>query len=303
VIVLRSTEVVARLDPLHGAEVLELVDVVTGRQLLGRPPFPSLEPLPGPLDEDRWTDRYRGGWQLATPNAGNACSVAGEEHGFHGNASSDHWEVVACDTVAATLRWRGHGLEITRRYSAEARTLIAETEWLGLGDGARFVAVEHLAFGVELIVPAATVRLPGGRAFELSETSGPVRAPVAARGWPEIVLLDGSTERGERLEVEPRNGRFFAVEALPEGWYELVNDLTGQGVRVEWDVAVLPHLWVWRELGASDGRWRRRTDIVALEPASVQHSLGLERAEAEGQAVLLASGEHVAGRVVVRPFG
>jgi hypothetical protein len=302
VIVLRSTGVLARLDPLHGGEVLDLVDLATGRQLLGRPPFPSLERLPGPLDEDRWTNGYRGGWQIATPNAGNACSVGDEEHGFHGAASSDPWEVVAVDAAAATLRWRGHGLEITRRYAAEGTALTAETEWLGLRDGATFVAVEHIAFGVELIVPGAMLCVPGGRAYELSETTGPVRGPAEARDWPDVLLLDGSSERGDRLEAKPRNGRFFAVEALPEGWYELVNAHTGQGVRVEWDSAVLPHLWIWRELGASGGRWRRRAEIVGIEPASVPHSLGLARALDEHQAFDLARGERLAGRVLVRPF-
>jgi hypothetical protein len=60
-IVLRSGELLIRLDPRHGGEVLDLVDLGTGRQLLGRPPFLSLEPLGGELDENAWTDRYRGG--------------------------------------------------------------------------------------------------------------------------------------------------------------------------------------------------------------------------------------------------
>lgn len=56
-IALRSDGVLVRLDPRHGGEILGLVDLGTGRQLLGLPPFPSLEPRSGALDEDAWTDR------------------------------------------------------------------------------------------------------------------------------------------------------------------------------------------------------------------------------------------------------
>jgi len=37
-IVLRSDGVLARLDPRPGGAILDLVDLATGRQLLGRPP-------------------------------------------------------------------------------------------------------------------------------------------------------------------------------------------------------------------------------------------------------------------------
>jgi hypothetical protein len=302
VIVIRSDGVLVRLDPRHGGEILDLVDLATGRQLLGRPPFPSLEPLTGFLDEDSWTERYRGGWQTVTPNAGNPCAVAGEQHGFHGRASSDRWDVVDANESSATLRWAGHGLEVTRRVAAQADGLAVETDWRAVRDRAALVAVEHISLGTELIVPSATVRLPGGVAFELSETSGPVRGPATAPGWPDVLLLDGSTERGDRFSVAGRGGRFLGVESLPEGWYEVVNDLTGQGVRVEWDVAALPHVWIWWEARTSGGRWREQAEMLAIEPASVPHSLGLARALEEGQAVVLAEDERFATRLSVRPL-
>src|SRR5919197_1000064 len=92
-LVVRSERVLARLAPGLWGEVLDLVDLTTGRQLLGRPPFSSAEPLAGDLTEEVWTERYRGGWQLVTPNAGNQCDVDGHYHGFHGRASNDPWDV------------------------------------------------------------------------------------------------------------------------------------------------------------------------------------------------------------------
>jgi hypothetical protein len=52
VIVLRSEELLALVDPVHGAEVLELVHLPTGRRLLGRPPFSTEPPVAGDLPED-----------------------------------------------------------------------------------------------------------------------------------------------------------------------------------------------------------------------------------------------------------
>lgn len=301
-IVLSAAELLVRLDPGHGGEVIDLVDLCTGRQLLGRPPFPSLPSLGGALDEDTWTDRYRGGWQIATPNAGNACDLGGENHGFHGTASNDPWVTRSAEPTTATLTWTGHGLEVARTFTMNGSTLAVDTEWLGLRDGAALVAVEHLCLGLELIAPSATIRLPGGTAFELSETSGPVRAPAAAPAWPLVQLLDGSLERADGLSLAEPSGRFLSLCDLPEGWYEVVNDRTGQGIRVEWDVAALPHLWLWREVRASGGRWRGQAEMLALEPASVPHSLGLARALAEEQAIVLDAGARFRGSVAVTPF-
>jgi hypothetical protein len=302
VIVLRSERVLARLDPAHGGEILELVDLSTGRQLLGRPPFASLARQGGSLDEDAWTDRYRGGWQTVTPNAGNRCNVDGEDHGFHGRASNDPWRVLDVDSTSGKLSWTGHGLEVTRRVSATAEGISAETRWHALRDGAPLLSVEHLTVGTELFVPVAELRLPGGKAFELSETKGPTSAPPDAPPWPEVLLLDGRVERGDRPSTDAVDGRFLAVEQLPEGWYEIVNELTGQGLRVEWDVRSLPHLWIWREIRAAGGRWRSQAEIVGLEPASVPHSLGLARALAAGQATVLAKGEEFHTTIMARPF-
>ncbi len=108
-----------RIDPHHGGEILDLVDLATGRQLLGRPPFGSEPILGGDLDEDRWTASYRGGWQTVLPNAGNRCVDATGHHGFHGRASNDPWSVVDATATRATMSWQGHGLEVERTVALE----------------------------------------------------------------------------------------------------------------------------------------------------------------------------------------
>jgi hypothetical protein len=301
-IVLRSSGVMARLDPAHGGEILDLIDVETGRQLLGRPPFASLPPVPMGHDEAVWVASYRGGWQLLTPNAGNACSVEGELHPFHGGASNAQWATLEEDVAAATLRWTDRGLQVTRRIVLDGRTLRAETEWLALRARVGLVAVEHIALGLELLAPSATIRLPGGVAFELSEAGDATSGADTDTRWPDVLLLDGSVERGDIFSLADANGRFFAVESVPEGWYEVVNDVTGQALRVEWDVASQAHLWVWREVRVSGGPWRRQGEILALEPASVPHSLGLARALVDGHAVVLEEGQRFRTSISATPF-
>jgi hypothetical protein len=292
----------ARLDPAHGAEILDLVDLATGRQLLGRPPFASSPSAGTNAGEESWTAGYRGGWQLLTPNAGNPSEVEGETHPFHGLASNTSWELVDEDPASATLTWSGSGLQVMRRVWLEDGSLIAETEWLALRDRAAFVAVEHIALGLELLAPSATIRLPGGVAFELSEVDGPGHAPENAPTWPNVLLLGGRVERADTFSVFEPSSRFFAIGSLPEGWYEVENDATGQGIRVEWDIASLPHLWFWREVRTSGGLWRKQAEILALEPASVCHSLGLARAIADGQAVVLDEGERWRTRISATPY-
>ena len=66
-----------------------------------------------------WTASYRGGWQTVLPNAGNACDVGGEHHGFHGSASIDAWTASETTDVSTVLAWSGHGLHVEKRISLE----------------------------------------------------------------------------------------------------------------------------------------------------------------------------------------
>ena len=74
---------------------------------------------------------------------------------------------------------------------------------------------------------------------------------------------------------------------------EVRNTATGEGVAVEWDIAMLPHLWYWHEARESGGRWRHAGEQLGLEPVSVPHSLGLARAVAEGQAHIVEPGSEL----------
>ena len=301
-IVLRSPELLVRLDPCHRGEILDLVDLASGRQLLGRPPFGSTEPVAGDLDEETWTAAYRGGWQFLFPNAGNACVVDGERHGFHGRASNDPWEVVTAGESTATLRWRGHGLEVERRLALEDGSLAVWVEARALERAVPLVALEHVAIGLELLEPSVEIELPAGLAYELSETAGPVQPPPGAPRWPEVLLLDGSVERADRWALARERSRLLVVADLPEGRAVVRNGARGAGLELRWDAEFLRHLWLWHDVRVLGGILRGQAEILTIEPTSVPHSLGLAAAVEQGQARWLEPGETLRFWLTARPL-
>jgi hypothetical protein len=300
VLVLRSDDVLARIDPGHGAEVLDLVDLRTGRQLLGRPPFGAELAVPGDLDEEPWTAAWRGGWQGCLPNAGNACTVDGTYHGFHGRASNDPWEVVQAGSASCLVSWEGHGLRAERRLAAADGGVTIETRVTAIKDDTPVLALEHLALGLELIEPAVELELPLGRASELDAELGPALPPDDAPEWPEIRLVDGGVERGERWNLADVRARVYAVRDVDAGRAVVRNTKRTQGVEIRWSARSLPHLLVWHEARGSGGVWRQATEVLCIEPCSVPHLLGLRAALDAGQALRLARDESVSWTMSVR---
>jgi hypothetical protein len=297
-IVLRSDDVLVRIDPQHGGEVLDLIDLRSNRQLLGRPPFASEPPRSGDLDEAAWTASYRGGWQLLTPNAGSACEVDGGLHGFHGRASNDPWTVQSVGADRAVLRWNGHGLVVRREYSVTGATLCASVHWEAVAR-TPLVAVEHVALGLELLDPEVVIELPSGLAYEMDERAGPARAPAGSPRWPGVRLADGTIEHAGRwARAEPRS-RLTCVQDVEDGFARITNVRSGAGVIIEWEVDKLPHLWMWHEARRSGGPWRCLTELLVIEPASVPHHQGLAAAIAHDQATWVGPGQGFGYRVSV----
>jgi hypothetical protein len=302
VIVLGTPDLVVRVDPGHGGEILDLVQPRAGRQLLGRPPFASTAPVGGDLDEATWTAAYRGGWQVLLPNAGMACRVDGRIHGFHGRASNDPWSVESLDESSATLVWNGHGVEARRRLRLADGGLAVSVGLTATEERVPLVAVEHVALGLELLDPEVELELPVGRVFELDEEDGPPTPPPNATPWPRVRLLDGSTERADRWPLARERSRLFCAADLPTGRIVVRNAAHGHGLELTWDTEWLRHAWVWHEVRTYEGPWRRKAELLVVEPASVPHSLGLAAAIEQGQARWLEAGESCGYTVVARPF-
>ncbi len=298
---LASSAIAIRIDPRHGGEVLDLVDLRSGRQLLARPPFGSDEPCPGELDETTWTRCYRGGWQLLVPNAGNACVVDGAAHGFHGRASTDPWEVSELADDSVTLSWSGHGIRVERRFALQHDTVTVRSA-VAADREAALVWVEHVGLGIEMLDPTVELGLPGGQAYEVDERTGPTEPPPDVASWPEVRLLDSTLERADRASLLSPRSRMLIVANVPEGRLTVQNRARRQGIEITWDTSWLPHLWIWHEVRATGGPWRQIAETLIVEPASVPHTLGLQTARSLGQAHQLAAGELRTTEITLRPL-
>jgi hypothetical protein len=300
-IVLQSPDLLLRIDPSHGAEILDLVDLRSGRQLLGRPPFGSELPCGGDLDEEAWTASYRGGWQTVLPNAGRPCDTPRGRHGFHGRASNDPWSLVEHDATSARLAWSGHGLDVEKLITIDDGAVVLRYR-ITSGDGAPLVALEHIAVGRELLEPSVEIDLPAALAYELSETEGPATPPSDAGEWPQLRLLDGTLERADAWPAVRPRSRLFVLSEIGAGWAAVRNEARGQGLALAWDASWYRHCWVWHENRVMGGPWRAATEMLAIEPTTVPHTLGLAVAEENGQAQWIDPGEEMRPWIVARAF-
>jgi hypothetical protein len=292
-IVLEVQGTVAVIDPSHGGEVLDLIGR-QGQRPLGRPPFSAAPPQSGDLDEASWTDRYRGGWQLVAPNAGMPSQVDGEYHGFHGGASIAAWQVLWQEAGSAALKVDNHGLRFTRTYRLRPDGLRIETQVEAVAESRPLVAVEHVVVGVQLLDPEVLLEVSPGRAFDIEEPNGSLPLPQDAPWYPDVLHLDGSVERMGSWHIDEVRARTFVISDLSDGRAQVTNLATGEGLRLTWDAAVLPHMWVWHENRATGGPWRHSTELLGIEPAMVPHSIGLDAARESGHAAVVAPGQPIA---------
>ncbi|BDZ47475.1 hypothetical protein [Naasia aerilata] len=90
---LRSRELSVIVDPRRGADILSLVCLSSGEEMLWRDPA-ALEKADGIRDSPAaFYDTYRGGIQELFPNAGPPSEVLGAPLPFHGEVLQTSWNV------------------------------------------------------------------------------------------------------------------------------------------------------------------------------------------------------------------
>lgn len=150
----------------------------------------------------------------------------------------------------------------------------------------------HIVFGAPFLRPGHRIRLPGGaRVVPHATAIAPGGRRVRGGGphdWPRVPAAGGGTVD---LDVVPGRGEpseIVYLTGLEEGRYEVLDPDGGLGLRVRWDAAVLPHLWLWQELGATTGHpWWGRAYVMGLEPFAGHPTDGLAAAAANGTALAL----------------
>jgi galactose mutarotase-like enzyme len=288
---LSSSRFTAALDPRHGGEIFSLVDLERGRNVLAGPAFSPEDVATGALGFEDWVRGYRGGWQFIAPNVGVPCAVAGEEHAFHGRASTAPWEVESASAREAVLTWQGNGLSFRRRIVVDDEGVHVEVEARSLAGPAPLLVAEHLAFGVELLDPEVTVEMSASAVYEWG-AGGPVAPPAEAPSWPRALLLDGSVDE---LDHFPQDGpgRLLTASGVQPGRVRVANPARSLSYELTWDdTAWLGHVWLWREEHGAGGPWRERASLLVVEPASVVHDLGLAQAVERGEARVLEPGDN-----------
>jgi hypothetical protein len=281
---LSSDRLALMMDASCGAEILSLRDRRRDLELLVRTPWRS-SPATSPASELQWTRRWRGGWQLLLPNAGNECLVEGRRHGFHGEASLSWWELLDRSAAHARLRWRGaDGLVAVRDIDIRGPSVAVATEITNGSESAQpIVMVEHLILGPPLAGPGTRIDAPPAILVTLDPVSGARVAPPGR--WPlGPGGVDWSSRTGDSFTC------FGALEQ-PEPRTVRVREAAGDAaVAISWSGEALPHLWFWHEHRAARLVDDHHLTCLGIEPASTTVSTGLARAIAQRQAIELNPG-------------
>jgi hypothetical protein len=275
-VVLSTAQISVTVLPGNGADLVSIVDIASGVDVLFRTPWAAASAAAVAWDSlTRWLATYQGGWQVLCPNAGTERTVAGALLGFHGEASMVPWIVDEVTETALTchLTLFTAPFRMKRVVRVFDRTVaIDETVENTSSDDHELIWMHHPGFGSPLVSASAELDLPGGVLLADRESPpGFLLEAGSKHDWPFATTFEGDLVDLRRLPGpdQPR-GLLAGVDRLPAGWFAIRNPELGLGVAMHWDVEVFPHLWLWQEVHHSEGfPWFRRAYVVAAEPSNV----------------------------------
>ncbi|HEX6336991.1 MAG TPA: DUF4432 family protein [Jiangellaceae bacterium] len=259
----------------------------------------------GTDDVATFVDSYEGGWQEIFPSGGAPSTYRGVKLAQHDEVAGLAWDyaIVADGESEVAVTFTVHGRRMPFRVSRTLR--------LGAGEPALEVREEtvndapvdlpamwgqHVVFGRPFLRPGCRITLPdGANVIPHPDAINPPHRLVAPGGpwrWPEVPGPDGGTVDLSLVGARGEPSDIVYLTGFTEGWYEVRDPGSGTGLRVAWDARVLPYLWRWQELGASEGYpWWGRIYTVGLEPFSSYPTNGLAEAVANGSALNYPAGE------------
>jgi hypothetical protein len=265
----------------RGTDIIEFVDKSLDLDWVsydGRGPVAGFAGL-APPPFGSFLDGYSGGWQLVLPNGGVPVEYRGAALGQHAEAAVLEWDArILRDDPESVAVW--FGVELVRVPLTVERVVELDARGSGItvtetvrntgGVPIEIMWGEHLAFGAGVLDGGVSIRLPESARVVLGQGGGEV---------PHF----------ERIDPAERAASMSYLE-LDEGWYEVRRE-RGGALRVEWDAAVQPYLWVWREFASTPGHpfWAKHV-ALGLEPFAGMPTHGLARAVENGTALELAAG-------------
>jgi hypothetical protein len=286
---IESDALLVRVNPQVGGTITEIVHKPTSLSVLGRVPWNAVdEPLPDPArDEPEWLTRYSGGWPLLFPNAGDACTVDGAFHGFHGEASIMPWKVIEARADLLTLERDFTVIQahMRRTISVTGETLSINETLSYAGEAATDVMWgHHPTFGSDLLAGP----------FEI--TSGATHISIEPAYAPP--------EGADLLRPSAPLASLAYLSGFESAWAAIRRLDDAIAVHLSWDGARFPCAWLWHELESTSAPpWAGRTRLIGIEPNTTPCGLGLAQAKLRGAPLLrLEPGQRLTSGISLRVF-
>lgn len=257
----------ARVIPDEGGALVDLL--VRGRPVLAATPWAGLVvPSPQPATaESQWVERWRGGWQLCFPTAGQPNPETVVPEGFHGAASQAPWLEVARTADSVALGWADReGLSAERTWQLTDDGAGVATRVHNAGETTRVLVIaEHLILGGDVLAAPLALDVPAGTMLCPLDYAGlPDGAP---RAWP-----GDPADRWTTVDRATPARVTGLVDVRPQTMGAHGAHVT---VTVEWQGSALPHALLWQELGVStEHPWNGQVHALGIEPTSTPHGAG-----------------------------
>lgn len=292
-ILLKSARLLVNVSPEFGGSITSIRSQATGSEVLWNPHWasqPVRQAVDHPLGVDQWVRHSRGGWQILIPNAGDACSWLGVDHGFHGESSVAEWAARPGsddNTVILALALSTMPLEITREIRVDGDVVfMTETIVNRSAQTHSFMWVHHPGLG-GAILDGPTVLDSNARRVDIDSRVEPIGIPVpsgASGVWPVVAGHDLTRP------VDGTNLLSYLSDFDGPPWVTLMRVDRSIGVRIGWDGGVHPHCWLWEELGGSSAEpWNGQERVIGIEPSSSRPSHGLATVQSTtGETVTLS---------------
>ncbi|MCA3561902.1 MAG: hypothetical protein IOC82_12835 [Aestuariivirga sp.] len=308
-VTLESPSLEVTVNPQLGGAITAVRHKPTGLSVLGTVPWDVIEaPLPSlaARDEPEWLTRYSGGWPLLFPNGGDACTVDGVFHGFHGEASLAPWEAEqAGGALVLTRRFATLAATMRRRMRVDGETLTIAEDLSYDGDrSAEVMWGHHPTFGGDLLAAPVEITCAAQHVqceAQFDPPANPI-APGAGGLWP---MLPAKT--GGRIDLAHPQQPWACVAyltgfAFPWAAIRRMDDAIA--VLLTWDGARFPCAWLWYELEATpDAPWNGRTRLIGIEPNTTPCALGLGEAIRRRAPLLrLKPGAHLSASITLHVF-
>lgn len=280
-VVLENSRLRAVVIPELGGRVWELCDKLRERQWIWHREDVSLSvSCPGDAYDEVWA----GGWEELFPNDAPGAFEGRLLHD-HGEWWATPWSVVEVGEGAeALLRLVAgepiHGARCTKEFRLTGDGSAIEVSYRIENQSPtayHFLFKQHLPVA---LTAACRLVLPGGVVTAVDPSFGTILPGPGPFAWPMVGSLD--------LRVVPDRSaasrEFLYVRDVPGAWCGVDDLAQGASLRMQYDAAVMPYLWLFLTYGG----WRDCYTVV-LEPCTNMPK-DLRTAANLGQSAKLAIG-------------